>query len=119
MDTDPGRSGRQGPTSAELEAALAGLDPEEAASIRARARWTWLAAYESSELVGERALPHQSELAVCACQRCVQLRRPPEVLGEGFRLYHHDCVELKSTCLLRVIEANLKSIPRPDEPFSS
>jgi hypothetical protein len=36
MDTDPGRSGRQGPTSAELEATLAGLDPEEAARIRAR-----------------------------------------------------------------------------------
>ena len=73
------------------------------------------AAAELSELVGERAMPHHRELAVRACQRCVQLSLPPDVLGEGSRLHHHDRVELKSTCLLGVIEANLKSILRPDE----
>jgi len=34
---------------------------------------------------------------------------------EGSRLHDHDRIELKSPCLLRVIEANLKSIVRPDE----
>src|SRR5689334_9178624 len=80
---------------------------------------TTSAAAEPSKLVRERAMPHHRELAVRACQRCVQLRRPPEVLGEGSRLYYHDRVELKSTCLLRVIEANLKSILGPDDRFSS
>jgi hypothetical protein len=77
------------------------------------------ASAEPSEVVGERALPHQCELAVGACQRCVQLRLPADVFREGSRLHHHDRVELKSTCLLRVIEANPKSILRADELFSS
>src|SRR5690349_9712565 len=80
---------------------------------------TTSAAAEPSELVRERGMPHHRELAVGACQRCVQLRFPPDVLRERSRLHHHDRVELKSTCLLRVIEANPKSILRPDERFPS
>lgn len=38
MNHDPARHGHRGPTSAELEAVLASLDPREASRIRARAR---------------------------------------------------------------------------------
>jgi hypothetical protein len=48
------------------------------------------AAAEPSELVRERAMPHHRELAVRACQRCVQLPLPPDVLWEGSGLHDND-----------------------------
>lgn len=64
-------------------------------------------------------MPHHSELAVRACQRCVQLRLPPDVLGKDSRLYYHGRVELKSACFLRMIEAHRKSILGLDDHFVS
>jgi len=77
-----------------VEAGLAGRGRQRAQVSGGIGQLTTSAAAEPSKLVRERALPHQRELAVRACQRCVQLRLSPDVLREGSRLYHHGRIEL-------------------------